>query len=106
MTAIDKRVVPLGALAGAEVIEVELKKDHAQVVLRCRDKRVRRMSFSRVETVTHRGAEGMVVARLTEEIRLGGRLPSRFVFENEDGTRTLGVTAAATRAAGAADEIT
>jgi len=105
MTAIDKRVVPLGALAGAEVIEVELEKDHARVVLRCKDKRVRRMSFSHVETVTSRGAEGMVVARITEEIRLGGHLPSRFVFENEDGARTLGITAAARRAAEAADEI-
>ncbi len=105
MTAIDKRVVPLRALAGAEVIEVQMEKDHAHVVLRCRDKRVKRMSFSRVETVTRRGAEGMVVARLTEEIRLGGQLPSRFVFEDEGGTRTLGITAAGTGVAGAADEI-
>lgn len=104
MTAIDKRDVPLGVLAGAEIVEVELEKDHARVLLRCQDRRVKEMAFSGVETVTRRGAEGMIVARLTEEIRLDGRLPSRFVFENEDGSRTLGITASGKRARPAAGE--
>ena len=91
----DKRVVPLGALAGAEIVEVELEQDHARVLLRCRDNRIKSMRFSGVETVTRRSAEGMIVVRLTEETRLGGNIPSRFVFENEDGSRTLVITAAA-----------
>ena len=51
------------------------------------------MAFAGVETLTNRAAEGMSVLRLTEEVAATRRLPSRFVFEGTDASRTLAITA-------------
>ena len=95
MTIVDKRAVPLGQAQDATLLQLTFENREARVLLRCANGMKTKMKFFGVEMVTSQAAEGMVVHRLTEEVRLGGRLPSRFVFESADASCSLAITARA-----------
>ena len=93
MSSVEKRDVTLGRLQGATLEAITLEIPGVRLSFRCPDGTISEVAFSELEIMTNRGADGMVLGRLTEHVMFGGQRPSRFVFESTDGSRMLSISA-------------